>query len=286
MKKAFEFVKYHGCGNDFIIKDETGPTRTPDKVRSKLARKLTDRNFGVGADGILFIESAKGVDASMRLFEPAGNEADMCGNGIRCIAAYLTDKLGKSEVDILSRDGVKHVVKVGEEFSVDMGIVRWHRSDLKGYVSDRGRGSDSMLRFSVSASKRKFSGAIVNTGEPHIVIRTKDLESLDMKDIGDSVNSVRRRFPGGVNINFVQTTGPHTIMVRTYERGVYDETLACGTGSTAGAAVSLLLHWVKPGTVNVFTRGGRIRINMDDSGRANMTGPAVPVYEGKVCLDL
>src|SRR5512137_1298037 len=168
MKNDFQFFKYHGCGNDFIIKDEMDSRPTPDKMRSKLAKSLTNRNFNIGADGILFIEKAEGVDASMRLFEPAGNEADMCGNGIRCIAAYLADKLGKDEVDILTRDGVKHIVRVGDEFRVDMGIVRWRRSDLDAYVTEKGRSSDSMLKFEVRASGRKFNASIVNTGEPHI----------------------------------------------------------------------------------------------------------------------
>ena len=286
MKKDFRFFKYHGCGNDFIIKDETDSKPTPDKTRSRMARSLTHRNFQIGADGILFLEKASGVDASMRLFEPAGNEADMCGNGIRCIAAYLSDKLGKDELDILTRDGVKHIVKVGDEYQVDMGVVRWLRSDLKQYVAERGAGSDSMLRFEVKALGQKYLGAIVNTGEPHIVVRTRDIEALEMKAIGDSVNADRRRFPEGVNVNFVQATRAHAILVRTYERGVYDETLACGTGSTAAAAVSLMLGWVKPGTVNVFTRGGRISIKIDARGRATMTGPATLVYEGRAEVEI
>jgi diaminopimelate epimerase len=286
MKRDFKFTKYHGCGNDFIIKDEMNTKPTPDAIRSKMARKLTDRNFEIGADGILFIERANGVDASMRLFEPAGNEADMCGNGIRCIAAYLMEKLRKSGIHVLTKDGIKHIVKVGNEYRVDMGTVRSLRADLKGYMTDKGRDTDSMLDITVKANDRTFKGSIVNSGEPHIVVRVRVLDSLDMNGIGDSLNENRRRFPKGVNINFVQTTGPHSIMVRTYERGVYGETLACGTGSTAAAAVSLMLGWVKPGTVNVFTRGGRIRISMDSSGKASMTGPAVRVFEGKATVEV
>lgn len=286
MKRDFKFAKYHGCGNDFIIRDEIDTKPTPDPIRSKMARMLTNRNFEVGADGILFIEKANGVDASMRLFEPAGNEADMCGNGIRCIAAYLTEKLGKDEVDILTRDGVKHVVRVGSEYRVDMGTVRSRREDLKGYLTDKGRGSDSMLDISVNVKGRVFAGSIVNSGEPHIIVRTRNIDSLDMNGIGDSLNQDKKRFPKGVNINFVQITGPHTIMVRTYERGVYRETLACGTGSTAAAAVSLMLRWIKPGTVNVITRGGRIKIRVGPDGRVSMTGPAVAVYEGRKLLQL
>jgi diaminopimelate epimerase len=281
MKNGFEFVKYQGCGNDFILRDETEGGRTSDRDRSELAKDLTNRNFMVGADGILFLESAEGLDASMRLFEPAGNEADMCGNGIRCVGAYLMEKLGKSAVDVLTRDGVKHIVKVGKDYAVDMGTVRWRRVDLKPYVKDRGDPSDSMLSFKVKVGAAKtVNASIVNTGEPHIVVRTNSLDSLCMSEIGDFVNKDRKRFPKGVNINFVQVTGRHTIRIRTYERGVYDETLACGTGATASASVALMRHWVVPGTVNVDTRGGRIRIRLDKDGQATMTGPAVRVFEG------
>lgn len=286
MRYEFRFVKYHGCGNDFILRDELGSKTTPDKVRSKMARVLTHRRFEVGADGVLFVESAKGFDGAMRLFEPAGNEADMCGNGIRCVAAYLMDKLGKDEVDILTRDGVKRVVKIGDEYKVDMGRVRTLRADLGEYVKDKGDPKDSMLSFSVKAMEKVYKGAIVNSGEPHIVVRTRSLASADMKALGDAVNSDKRRFPKGVNIDLVQITGPHTIKVRTYERGVYDETYACGTGATASAAVSLMLGWVKPGVVNVMTRGGRIRIEMRDDGTAFMTGPAVPVFEGRMTVEI
>jgi len=282
MTPEFKFVKYHGCGNDFVIRDELSGERTDDRTRSRLARVLTHRRFQIGADGIIFLESAGGFDGSMRLFEPAGNEADMCGNGIRCVAAYLMEKLGKDEVEILTRDGPKRVVKVGDQYRVDMGKVRTLRADLAEYVADRGKPGDSMLRFSVRALGRTYKGAVVNSGEPHIVVRTRSLEGIDVRAIGDAVNADRRRFPRGVNINFVQVAGPHTISIRTYERGVYDETYACGTGATASAAVSLMLGWVKPGVVSVVTRGGRLRIAVRADGAATMTGPAVPVYEGSL----
>src|SRR4030042_3553657 len=111
MRKKLRFTKYHGCGNDFIVIDEVDGTRTPDKLRSRLATMLCDRRFQIGADGVIFVEKARGVDGSMRHFEPAGNEADMCGNGIRCVASYLSEKLGKSHVKVLTRDGGKGRVK-------------------------------------------------------------------------------------------------------------------------------------------------------------------------------
>jgi len=286
MRREFDFVKYHGCGNDFIVRDETKGGRTSDRDRSKMSRFLCDRHFNIGADGILFVESAPGLDGSMRLFEPAGNEADMCGNGIRCIAAYLMEKLGKNEVDVLTRDGVKHIIGVKNDYRVEMGYIRTLRSDLRQYVSDRGKDSDTMLDFSVKVSGKTLRASIVNSGEPHIVVRVRDIDAVDAVAIGEEVNSDKSRFPGGVNLNFVKVIGPHTISVRTYERGVYDETLACGTGATASAGVALMRKWVEPGTVNVQTRGGKIKIRVEKDGRAFMTGPATKVFEGRITVEL
>lgn len=284
MEHDIRFVKYQGCGNDFILRDETSAKRTIDKERSKLAKLLWDRHFWVGADGILFVEDALGVDGSMRLFEPAGNEADMCGNGLRCVAAFLMDKLGKDEVDVLTRDGVKHVVRSGDEFKVDMGPVRTLRKDLSKYVSDKGSPDDSMLEFPLTLYGRRVGASLLNTGEPHIVVRTDDLEGVDMELAGKTVNAERKRFPEGININFMQVTGPHRIDARTYERGVFRETLACGTGTTACASVAVMLGFVKPGPVKVRARGGTLTIELRKDGTATMTGPAVPVYEGRVRL--
>ena len=286
MRRELSFHKFQGCGNDFIIVDEMSGSKTPDRFRSRLARSLTDRHFRVGADGIIFVERAKGVDGSMRLFEPAGNEADMCGNGIRCLAAYLSKKLGKTELDILTRDGVKHIVKARDEFTVDMGIVRVARKDLRDYVKDRGADDDSMLRFPLRISLGRLTASLVNSGEPHIVVRVRDLDAVDVPAMGEEVNEDARRFPGGGSINFVEVTGHHSIRIRTYERGVYDETLACGTGATACAAVALMLGWVKPGTVMVRALGGTIKVRIDKDGRAFMTGPASCEFEGRLVAEV
>ncbi|HIJ17475.1 MAG TPA: diaminopimelate epimerase [Thermoplasmata archaeon] len=286
MKYDFRFVKYQGCGNDFILKDETSGLRTPDADRSAMAKFLWNRNFWVGADGVLFVEDAPGVDGSMRLFEPAGNEADMCGNGLRCVAAYLMTKLGKEDVDVLTGDGVKHVSRDGEGYRVDMGPVRTLRKDLAGYVAEAGLPEDSMLQFRVDTGSDTVGGSIVDTGEPHIVLFTDALDSVPLVKVGEGVNADKRRFPESVNINYVQVTGQHDISIRTYERGVFNETLACGTGATACACVSLLLGKVQPGPVNVRTKGGMMRIELGPDGRAVMTGPAVRVFEGRLEVEV
>lgn len=286
MRRKLRFTKYHGCGNDFIVIDEMDGKGTPDKLRSRLATILCDRHFQIGADGVMFLEKAHGVDGSMRLFEPAGNEADMCGNGIRCIASYLSEKLGKSRVKVLTRDGVKEIVKTRAGYRVNMGRIRSTREELREYVTDRGKMTDSTLHVSVSARDRRLPGALVNTGEPHLVFRSKDVDAEDVVGIGGAINHDRRRFPGGVNVNFVQTVGPHDIRIRTYERGVYDETLACGTGATASAGVALKKGWVKQGEVKVHPLGGCISVEVGPDGAAYMTGHAIKVFVGEIVVDL
>ena len=286
MRKKVRFTKYHGCGNDFIVIDEADGKGTPDRLRSRLATMLCDRHFQIGADGVAFLERAHGVDGSMRLFEPAGNEADMCGNGIRCVASYLSEKLGKSRVKVLTRDGVKDIVKTRAGYRVNMGKIRSTREYLREYAEDRGKNTDSTLNVIVSARKRRLPGALVNTGEPHLVFRSKNIESEDVVGIGEAINLDRHRFPGGVNVNFVQIVGPHDIRIRTYERGVYDETLACGTGATASAGVALEKGWVKRGTVKVHPIGGCISVDVSQDGAAYMTGPAIKVFVGEIEVDL
>ncbi len=286
MRKAITFSKYQGCGNDFIIVDELSGARTPDKLRARLASRLCDRHFQVGADGLIFLEKARGVDASMRLFEPAGNEADMCGNGIRCIGSYLSEKLQKPKVKVLTRDGVKEIAKTRSGFRVGMGKIRCTRGSVAEYCRDKGRMTDSTLYVSVMANRRSLPGALVNTGEPHLVFRTRNVDAEDVVGIGEAINGDRRRFPGGVNVNFVQTIGAHDLKVRTYERGVYDETLACGTGATATAGVALKKGWVRPGTVKLHPPGGCIEIEVDSDDVAYMTGPATRVFIGEITVDV
>lgn len=280
-----DFVKYQGCGNDFIIVDEMEDALTPDAERSELAKILCDRHFSIGADGLIFIELAEGTDGSMRLFEPAGNEADMCGNGLRCVASFVGDKCSKDTLTILTKDGAKSISKEGDQFTVDMGPVRSQRMHLSDYVTDAGDPDDSMMDFSVHYGGSSHHASILNTGEPHIVVLTDDLLAVDARSVGADLNSDRERFPKGVNINFVKVDGPDSISIRTYERGVYDETMSCGTGATASAAAVVINGALSGPSVRVATRGGVLTIRLTQDGRAFMTGPASRAFSGSVEVD-
>lgn len=287
MMRHLDFVKYQGCGNDFVIVDEMDGNRTDDGIRSKLAKRVCDRHFGVGADGLIFVEPREGCDGSMRLFESAGNEADMCGNGLRCVASFISYRNGngKDTMLIMTRDGAKEVTSDGELFTADMGPVRTRRKHLAEYVTDPGDPDDSMLEFTIECCGARWSGSILNTGEPHIVIFGDDISSVDLTRAGTEVNSDRARFPKNVNVNFAQKIGPDTIGIRTYEREIFEETMACGTGATACAAAAVMKEVVGGSSVTVETRGGPLVIRLTADGRALMTGPAVRVFSGSVDVD-
>lgn len=286
MKREFRFLKYQACGNDFILRDERSDAPTPDTERGIIAKMLCSRNFQVGADGLLFVESAEGADGSMRLFEPDGKEADMCGNGLRCVAAHLMSDLGREMVNVLTRDGVKRVTRVGESYRVDMGPVRSSAEDLEGYLSTRADGEERPAKVVLDVGGRQIEGHMVNTGEPHVVVFTSNLDGEDVQEVGARIGRDLSKFPKATNVDFVQVSGPNEIRLRTYERGVFGETLACGTGATASAAVSIMLGLVRQGPVTVEVRGGQMIVEVDERMRAFMTGPAVLVFEGTLMIDL
>lgn len=243
-----------GCGNDFIIIDERENSIISEEARIALA-KLCDRNFGIGANDILLISNSNVADARLRIIEPDGSEADMCGNGIRCVARYLMERVLHAEsVAIETRAGIKIVERIGNSFKV------------------------SLENISIEKEKDFYR---VNSGEPHLV---KIVDDLDF----DIVRSARElRGLENTNVNFVRMLGEQTIQVRNYERGVEDETLACGTGATAAAVVAVLNG--VPSPVKIITRGGVLFIDLELNGNsfsANLIGPAEFVFEGTISLPL
>ena len=288
MQFELSFVKYHGCGNDFIIIDELEGSRFTDEQRAKLAQKLCQRRFGVGANDLLFLLPSEKWDAKLRIFDPDGSEADMCGNGLRCAADYLCNKLGKSEVSVETRAGVKHVTRMGNQYVVQMGSLKSTLDELSEYIRleapAKTRLFDLQLEFpEVGATQVSF----VNTGEPHAVIFVDDVDKEDINRYAVGIAANRRVFPKGISVNLAQVVDESTIKMRTYERGVWEETLACGTGATASAAVALLTGRIKSNEVKVLCKGGTLTIKVEDEGKTLiMIGPATKVYEGKMFIEL
>ncbi len=285
----FEFIKYQGCGNDFIIRDETDHEPIPEDKRGTVAKSLCHRNFGVGADGLIFVTapSEKGVDARMRLFDRDGPEADMCGNGVRCLAAYLHKKLDKKCLLIETSDGIKEVHQFDDQYRVHMGKLRYKADELRKYFTTSVDADnpllDIVMRFPEVGQVRI---SVVNSGEPHAVVFVEDIDSYDIRPYGKNITENHAVFPRLINFDFAEVVSNHIIKIRTYERGVFRETLACGTGATAVAGVAWLTQRVDQGRneIDVMTRGGKIKISMHDDREMYMTGPATLVYGGAVEL--
>lgn len=285
MKIKIKFYKYHGCGNDFIIIDETERQIIPDKLKGKVSSIVCKRRFSIGADDVLYLVPSNKADAQMKIFEPDGTEANMCGNGIRCAAKYLCEKIGKNQVKIETRAGVKLIEKIGEEFKVNMGQLLKNYGELKEFVKMNFKEDeeliDKQIKFPLIG---EIKVSIVSTGEPHIVIFVEDVEKEDIEKYAKVIARNRQIFPKGITVNLVQILNEKHLKIRTYERGVWGETLACGTGATASAAVAYLLNKVKEKEVYIEARGGKLKIIIDKN--LYMIGPAQKVYSGEITLDI
>jgi diaminopimelate epimerase len=263
--RTIEFVKMHGNGNDFIIIDEAA--QRVIKNRSNFAIGTCDRRFGIGADGVLFLSRPAGADLGMRLFQPDGSEAEMCGNGIRCLVRYAIDAgyVKRGKVAVKTKAGVREVTAKKSSVIVDMGKPQFSRA----LIPALGAGDqfvENMHGVVVSA---------VNTGVPHAVV-FNDQNDIDVHDLAVKIR-FDPVFPQGANVDFVKVDG-NTLVVRTYERGVECETLSCGTGAVAAAAVANQMGLI--GTrITVKTLGGSLKVTLGKD-RALMEGPAELVYKG------
>lgn len=272
---SLTFTKLQGNGNDFILIDEMAGTIIPDEMKAQFAVSYCDRKFGIGADGVLFISPSKDADVKMRLFQPDASEAEMCGNGIRCLAKYAFDcnyaKTKSFTVETLA--GVM-TVQAGYDTQGDFTAT----IDMGAPVFDAEKiPADGTGDFVKEIDGRTVYA--VNTGVPHAVIFVDDLESVDINSAAPKIRW-HAYFPKGANVNFVEVTGPSEIAIRTFERGVEGETLSCGTGSTASALIAVKTGKVIGDLVHVETEGGPLDVTVGE--RVVMTGPAETVFAGEI----
>ncbi len=273
-----KFTKMHGNGNDFILIDEFNGEIIDEEKKPDFVRAVANRYFGIGADGVLFVQRSEKADARFRYFNSDGSEAEMCGNGIRCFSRYMVEE-GYSEpplkIETLAGVLTLDVSKDSEGWwvKVDMGTPEFDREKIPAREEVWGR--------DMEIDGEKFEVFAVNTGVPHAVIF---VDALDF-DIVPVARKLRYSdlFPEGINVNFARVLSRERIRIRTYERGVENETLSCGTGSTAVAAVAFKLG-IANSRVDILTRGGRLIIEFRD-GRAFMTGKATRVADGHLNLE-
>jgi len=250
------FYKYEGTGNDFILIDNRNQTFEKGE---ELIRQICDRRFGVGADGLILLENNEKADFKMVYYNSDGRESTFCGNGGRCIVAFARF-LG------IIQDSTRFEAKDGiHEASVKADSIRLKMRDVKDI-------------------KRRENGYELFTGSPHFVEFRGHVMQLDVKSEGRQIRTMVDWMPDGINVNFVEkkTDG---IFVRTYERGVEDETLSCGTGVTASALIAAFDGYNSP--VNVETPGGFLQVEFERKGSYTysdvfLTGPARLVFEGTI----
>ncbi len=260
------FTKMNGAGNDFILIDNR--TGDVDLNPSQIAR-LCDRHRGIGADGILLLENATNrADFRMRYFNADGGEAEMCGNGARCFARFANRVAGTQKTI---------------SFETPAGVIS---AELKGDLVTLRMTEPTDLRLNVKVSAANKSVHFINSGVPHVVIPVPKIADVDVQHEGASIRHHKMFSPNGVNVNFIEKRGPNKIAIRTYERGVENETLACGTGIVASALIFAATENTR-GPIHVIARGGdelHVGFQTIDCSFRNvtLTGPAEFVFEGTV----
>jgi diaminopimelate epimerase len=274
------FYKYQGSGNDFIIIDtmQGEPLLSPPEIAA-----LCRRNTGIGADGVIFAcEADVGIDAAMRIFNADGSEAEMCGNGIRCLAKYLFEKkgLGQENQLIETLAGVKklRLIVVNDEVQeveVDMGMPEFSGDDLPAINDPSDLGEVSI----VMEDGEELAAICLSMGNPHCVLFVEDVDEAPVSLLGRTLE-MHRIFPNRTNVEFAQLTDPNHLLIRVWERGV-GETAACGTGACAAFAAAV--HTGKgESPMTAKLRGGDLKLRLDQHGHIHMTGPAVEVFQGEL----
>jgi diaminopimelate epimerase len=260
---TFQFFKYQATGNDFILIDDR--EKHFDLTNSALIHRLCNRRFGIGADGLILLRNEIGGDFRMLYFNADGYEGSMCGNGGRCVTAFAHKLFnGKTEFEFLAYDGL-------------------HKASIRGTTN---QGLMVQLSMQAVRSIENVNGDfLLDTGSPHFVRFVEDAAVVDVNSEGRKIRNSESYLRDGVNVNFVELHGD-SITVRTYERGVEEETLSCGTGVTAAALAAVHSAQIDQNPLRVFTRGGELNVSFTAETigytQVMLTGEAVCVFSGTI----
>ena len=271
-RQRLPFYKMHGGGNDFVLIDHRARF-IPEAEQPALARRLCHRQVGVGADGLILIEASAAAHFRWRFYNADGSEPEMCGNGGRCAARFaVLSGIAPETLSFETLSGVIHAEVRGRRVKLALTGV-----------------GDFQLNQTIPLEEANVTGHFVRVGVPHLVVPVDDLEAAAVTEWGRLLRFHQMFQPAGVNVNFVRFTGPENLSIRTYERGVEDETLACGTGSVAAALVGAYLGRLSS-PVEVLTRGGEILtvFFLPQSGACRevyLEGDALVVYQGELWLE-
>lgn len=281
MDDGMKFTKMQGCGNDYVYVDG-GAEQIPAQDKPALVRRLSDRHFGIGGDGVIFINPSKEADFEMEMFNADGTRAEMCGNGIRCVGKFVYDKglTDKNDITVISAGKVKYLTLFTKDGKVETVKVNMGAPELAAALVPVVCDKEQAVDEPVSVQGREYRMTCVSMGNPHAVVFMDDVESLDIEAIGPHFEN-HEQFPRRTNTEFVKVLDRNTVQMRVWERGT-GETLACGTGACA-TVVACVLNGLTQETVTVKLLGGDLTVTWDRAADlVYMTGPAVTVFEGEV----
>ena len=273
-----KFTKMHGCGNDYVYVN--GFTeKVADKPKAVVA--LSDRHFGIGSDGVIFINPSQQADFEMEMYNADGTRAEMCGNGIRCVGKYVYDHgmTDKTSITVESFGKVKYLDLTVENGKVVKVKVNMGKPELTAKDVPVVSVHEQVIDEEIIVKGKSYRMTCVSMGNPHAVVVMDDVEHLAIEEIGPYFEN-HERFPNRTNTEFVQVIDDSHVKMRVWERGT-GETLACGTGCCA-TAVACVLNRLTGAHVTVQVLGGEIEIYWDQKENlVYMTGPAVTVFEGE-----
>lgn len=290
-----KFTKMQGCGNDYVYVNGF-EEKIPVEEKPELVRKLSDRHFGIGGDGVIFINPSEEADFEMEMYNADGSRSEMCGNGIRCVAKFVYDKglTDAKDITIISGGQVKYLKltvepaaegTIGAVRPAERGVVTKVRVNMgspilaPALVPVEAEG-EMAVDTPIVVDDQEYHMTCVSMGNPHAIVFRNDVADFDITKIGPSFEN-HKRFPNRTNTEFVEVIDRNNVFMRVWERGT-GETLACGTGCCA-TAVACVLNGLTETEVTVKVLGGEIHIEWNrEENVVYMTGPAVTVFEGEV----
>jgi diaminopimelate epimerase len=282
-----KFTKMQGCGNDYVYVNGF-EEKLPAEQKPEIVRRLSDRHFGIGGDGVIFINPTTEADFEMEMFNADGTRAEMCGNGIRCVAKFVYDKglTDSQHISIVSAGKIKYLDLTVEgktqktRGEVTMVRVNMGSPILQPELIPVAAGGEQVVNEPIAVDGREYRMTCVSMGNPHAVVFVEDVEHLPIEQIGPLFEH-HERFPKRTNTEFVEILDRQNVFMRVWERGT-GETLACGTGCCA-TAVACVLNGLTDNRITVKLLGGEITVEWDqEQNLIYMTGPAATVFEGEI----
>lgn len=275
-----KFTKMQGIGNDYVYVDCTKENKIENPA--ELSKKVSNRHFGIGSDGLILIENSNVADFKMAIYNADGSQAEMCGNGIRCVAKFVFDKglINKENITIETLAGIKQL-----KLSTENGKVKKVRVDMGEPILEAKKipvisYKNPVIDLQLQAADKTFTATCVSMGNPHAITFVNNVEEFDVEKYG-KILEIKKEFPKHSNIEFVELIDKNNIKMRVWERGS-GETLACGTGSCA-SVVACILNNKTERKVNVHLLGGTLEIEWNkQNNHVYMEGPAEIVFEGEI----